>query len=153
MDFFDSNLTGWENILIPQDIYNSNFSTKNLYEQVTLKQSWQIKIFQVLKTNVHKISLSNSKNHLNAFGLGWPNQTSIFEDPQPHPQKLRFFEAEDQLFKNIWGFLRMRVILELWGLWGFNLNKPQNLRWGWGQDFWGFLRILEKPRKNWWKNP
>ena len=33
--------------------------------------------------------------------LGWPNQTSNFEDPQPHPQKLRFFEAEDQLFKNI----------------------------------------------------
>ena len=32
--------------------------------------------------------------------LGQPIETSISEDPQPHPQSLRFFEVEDRNFRN-----------------------------------------------------
>ena len=32
--------------------------------------------------------------------LGWSIETSISEDPQPHPQSLRFFEVEDRNFRN-----------------------------------------------------
>ena len=59
---------------------------------------------------------------------------------------LRFFEAEG------WNFFEV--------FWGFTLEKPQNSRWGWGQQFWGwgsrfevFLRFWlcgffeEKPQK------
>ena len=32
--------------------------------------------------------------------LGRSIETSISEDPQPHPQSLRFFEVEDRHFRN-----------------------------------------------------
>ena len=32
--------------------------------------------------------------------LGRPIETSISEDPQPHPQSLRFFEVDDRNFRN-----------------------------------------------------
>ena len=61
-------------------------------------------------------------------------------------KNLRFFEAES------WKFFEV--------FWGFTLEKPQNSRWGWGQQFWGwgsrfevFLRFWlwgffeEKPQK------
>ena len=31
---------------------------------------------------------------------GVPIETLISEDPQPHPQSLRFFEVEDRHFRN-----------------------------------------------------
>ena len=35
-----------------------------------------------------------------ALQVGRPIETSISEDPQPHPQSLRFFEVEDRHFRN-----------------------------------------------------
>ena len=47
--------------------------------------------------------VKNPQNHayvIYGCPLGWSIETSISEDPQPHPQSLRFFEVEDRHFRN-----------------------------------------------------
>ena len=63
------------------------------------------------------------------------------------PQNLRFFWGWGLGFQKFWGFLRLRAVQKFRGFWWSNLKNPQKLRWGWGQDFWGFLRNPQKSRK------
>ena len=44
--------------------------------------------------------VQNQGNESYSSELGRSIETSISEDPQPHPQSLRFFEVEDRNFRN-----------------------------------------------------
>ena len=63
--------------------------------------------------------LNKSLRHLSFIRIMTPKKGTFisisekkpryFEDPQPQPQSLRFFEVEDAIFKKFRGFLRLRV--------------------------------------------
>ena len=62
----------------------------------------------LLDMNINYMSFDNKKlvqsSVLFWIELGWPIETSIFEDPQSQPQSLRFFEVEDRHLKYLEDF-------------------------------------------------
>ena len=56
-----------------------------------------LSITQIHAQDVEKIIKESSKvvSKNATLPVGWAIRTSVFEDPQPQPQSLRFFEVED----------------------------------------------------------
>ena len=84
---------------------------------------------------------------LGTLSLGRPIKNSISEDPQPHPQSLRFFKVEDRHFRNFevfrgWGLHKTFEVFE---------DLPSKNLKVWGEDevysFEVFRGFLEIPRK------
>ena len=108
------------------------------------QQSWELQSKQAGKQGELRATRWLRTKPILLSILGWSIETSISEDPQPHPQSLRFFEVEDRHFRNFEVF------------WGWGLHKTfevfedlpsKNLK-VWGEDevysfevFWGFLKI------------